>query len=147
MGWLSFISGLLGGLSSFEKPVFDWLDKKQDTTLDGFKTGTAADTQALQIVLAHNLEVAKLQLAYNTSWWGPKACYMIVAIPACVHVALVMIDSSFTFGTGHYGNLGVAVLPGIYATFELWVVKSLFVVSALQKVVPSFASLWMGGKK
>lgn len=139
------ISGIIQGVGgSILGPIFNHLDKKQDATLEGFKTGAVADTQALQIVLAHNLEVAKLQLAYNTSWAGPKIVYMLVAVPAAIHVALVMIDSSWTFGTGRYGNLGIAVLPGIYATFEMWVVKSLFFVSAAQNIIPSFASLWMG---
>lgn len=145
---LAFLTGGLSTLlstvaSGIIGPVFAYLGKREDTNLEGFKTAAGLDTEAYKAALDHNLAMAQLQASYNGSWWGPKALYMIVGLTASLHSAAVFIDSTLTFGTGHYGNLGVPPLPGIYATYEQWVVASLFFVSLAQKVMPSLAAAWM----
>ena len=142
-------SFLTGGLSTvitslatgIVGPVFAHLDKKQDMTLEGFKAASAADLPAYQAAADHEVEMTRLKLQAD-AWWGPRALYMVVGGAMALHAAGVALDSTFTFGTGHYGNLGIPPLPGVYATFEQWVVASLFVVSTVGQI-PNAVAAWL----
>lgn len=138
----SFITGGLGSLvSGVFTPLFSYLDKKQDTTLDGFKAGAGVDADTYKAWLAYRTQIES-QRAAETSWWGPKLCLMIVAVPMCLHVALVALDSSCTFWTGHYGVLGIPPLPGVYASFEERVID-LIVGASVVGPMASAASAWL----
>jgi len=143
VSWL--ISLLTGGLGSLVSGVLTpWLDYKSktaDVDLQGFKTGTAADGDAYKAYLAYRAQVESIR-AGEVSWFGPKICLMMVAFPACLHVALVFLDSSFTWGTGHYGALGIPPIPGVYADFEQRVIEFLFG-AALAGPMASAASAWL----
>jgi hypothetical protein len=135
------MSGITSIATGIVGPVFTYLGKKQDTTLDGFKTAAGYDVIAFQAAAAHEQEMTKLKLQAD-AWWGPRLLYMVVGGAAALHTGGVFLDSTFTFGTGHYGNLGVPPLPGIYATFEQWVVASLFVISTVGQI-PNAVAAWL----
>ena len=139
--WSLLTGGLSSIISGVLAPWFSYLDKKQDVTLDGFKTATGADEKAYEAYLAYRTQAEAARIA-ETSWWGPKACLMMVAVPACLHVALVFLDSSFTFWTGHYGVMGIPPLPGVYADFEQRVVEFLFG-AAILGAPASAAAAWL----
>ncbi|WP_131193735.1 hypothetical protein [Lichenihabitans psoromatis] len=127
-------SGIVG-------PIANVLIKKQDTTLEGFKAAGGYDLEAFKAATAHEEAMARLKIEAN-AWWGPRLLYMIVGVTAALHTAAIFIDSTFTFGTGHYGNLGIAKLPEVYAGYEQWVVASLFVVSTVGQI-PNAVAAWL----
>lgn len=142
--WSFLTGGLSSLISGVLTPWFSYLNKRQDVTLDGFKTATGADAEAYKAYLAYRAQVDSLHVA-ETSWWGPKLLLMIVAMPACLHVALVFLDSTFTFGTGHYGSLGIAKLPLDYFVFEQRVIEFLFG-AAVAGPMASAVSSWLHRK-
>lgn len=138
-GWIGAAAkGLMTGLVG---PLFVHLDKVTDTQLDGFKTASGIDLDAYKAATAHEAEMTRLKLEAN-SWWGPRLLYMVVGGTAALHTGAIFLDSTFTFGTGHYGNLGVPPLPGVYATYEQWVVASLFVISTVGQI-PNAVAAWL----
>ena len=143
MSWLiSLLTGGLGSLvSGVLTPYLNYKSQTADVDLQGFKTATGTDEKAYEAYLAYRTQMESLRAA-ETSWWGPKICLMIVAGPACLHVALVFLDSSFTFWTGHYGALGIAKLPPDYFDFEQRVITFLFG-AAVAGPMASAASAWM----
>jgi len=143
MNWLiSLITGGLGSLvSGVLTPWLDYKSKTADVDLQGFKTATGADGDAYKAWLAYRTQVESIR-AGEVSWFGPKLCLMMVALPACLHVGLVFLDSSFTFGAGHYGSLGIAQLPAAYFDFEQRVIEFLFGV-AVAGPMASAASAWL----
>ena len=139
--WAFLTGGLSSLISGFVGPLFTYLNKKQDVTLDGFKTGTGFDLDAYRAATQYDLEVNRLKLQAN-SWWGPRVLYMLVGGTAALHSAAIFLDSTLTFGTGHYGNLGIPPLPKPYDTYEQWVVASLFVVATVERPL-SAVTAWM----
>lgn len=133
-----------GIMSGFVGPLFGWLNKKQDVTLEGFKTAGQIDVQAYQAALAHDIEINRLKLQAG-QWWGARLLYMIVGLCACLHTGAVFIDSTLTFGSGHYGNLGVPKLPPDYFAFEQMIIGSLFVVSTVGQL-PNAVAAWLHRK-
>lgn len=142
--WSFLTGGLSSLISGVLSPLFGWLNKKQDVTLDGFKTAGQIDVQAYQAALAHDLEINRLKLQAS-SWWGARLLYMIVGLCACLHTAAVFLDSTFTWGTGSYGNLAVPKLPPDYFAFEQMIIGSLFVVSTVGQL-PSAVAAWLHRK-
>ena len=143
MTWLiSLITGGLGSLvSGVLTPYLNYKSQTADVDLQGFKTATGTDEKAYETYLAYRTQMESLRAA-ETSWWGPKLCLMMVAVPACLHVGLVFLDSSFTFGAGHYGSLGIAQLPAAYFDFEQRVIEFLFG-AAVAGPMASAASAWL----
>lgn len=142
MGWLNFLTGGLGSIvSGVLTPWLNYKSKTADVDLQGFRAGVGTDADTYKAWLAYRAQ-AESQRAAETSWWGPKLCLMIVALPACLHVALVFVDSSCTFWTGHYGVMGIPPLPGIYASFEERIFD-LVVGASVAGPVASAASAWL----
>ncbi|WP_131114310.1 hypothetical protein [Lichenihabitans psoromatis] len=136
---LSWISG--GLLTSVLQPVFAWLGKRQDVTLEGFKAAAGEDATAYTAWLDFEKTVYTARLA-AASWWGPKLLCMLVGVPACLHVGMIFLDSTFTFGMGHYGSLGIAKLPPDYFDCEKIVVDFVFGVSIVGPMASSVSS-WL----
>ena len=138
----SFLTGGLGSLiSGVFTPLFSYLDKKQDVTLAGFQTATGGDEKAYEAYLAYRTQADAARIA-ETSWWGTKLCIMIVALPACMNVGGVFLDSTFTFFTGHYGVLGIVKPPPDYFAFEQRVIEWLFG-AAIAAPAVSAAAAWL----
>lgn len=137
----SWIGSLLSStVTGVLTPWFSYLDKKQDVTLDGFKTATGADVTAYTSYLDYEKTVLTAHIA-ESSWWGPKFLLMLVGIPACLHVGLIFLDSTFSFGSGHTGSLGIAKLPSDYFEFEKVVIDFVFGVSVVGPMASS-VSAW-----
>ena len=142
--WGMIVSLVQGIVTGVVGPVFTYLGKKQDVTLDGFKAGTDADRQTYAAWLDYQTKIQALKLQAS-SWWGPRALYMVVGGAAALHCAAVFLDSTVRFGCGHYGCLGVPPAPAPYDTYEAWVVGSLFV-TAIAKDPISAATAWLHRK-
>ncbi len=123
----SMFSGLMSGLVG---PLFTWLNKKQDTQLEGFQTAAGIDQAAYATFMQYQIAIGAQKAAAN-SWWGARMLYLIVGGAAAAHTAAVFVDSTVKLGCDHYGCLGIPTLPPIYADYERVIVYSLFVVSTL----------------
>lgn len=137
------LSGLISSIASgIVGPVFTYLGKKQDVTLDGFKTASGLDVTAYQAALDHDVKIQQLKLQ-ATNWWGPRVLYMIVGVAAVMHAAAVFLDTTFQFGCGHYGCLAVPKLPPDYADFERMVVGSLFITALAERPITALTTAWL----
>ena len=123
----SLARGLMSGVVG---PLFTWLNKRQDTQLEGFQTAAGLDVTAYGAFLNYQVAIGQQKAAAN-SWWGARALYLLVGGAAAAHTAAVFLDSTVKLGCGHYGCLGVPPLPATYAGYERLVVTSLFVVSTI----------------
>ena len=133
----SVVSGLVG-------PVFTYLGKKQDVTLDGFKEATGADEKAYEAYLTY-MAANEAAQAKQRSWWGPQLLVMIVGGTASIHTAMVFLDSTFQFGCGHHGCLQVATLPPDYLAYEKMIINWLFGI-AVAAPLASSVSAWLHRK-
>ena len=121
------VQGLVSGVFT---PLMTYLGKRQDNQLAGFQTAAGIDAAAYGAFLDYQIAIGAQKAAAN-AWWGARALYLIVGGAAAIHTAAVFLDSTFTFGSGHYGRFGIPVLPGAYAEYERIIVYSLFVVSTV----------------
>jgi hypothetical protein len=126
----SMFSGLMSGLVG---PLFTWLNKKQDTELEGFQTAAGIDQAAYATFMQYQIAIGAQKAAAN-SWWGARALYLVVGGAAALHTVGVFLDSVpfwTPWGAHAVGSWAVPALPPIYADYEKVIVYSLFVVSTL----------------
>ncbi len=121
------VTGVVSGVFA---PLMTYLGKRQDNQLAGFQTAAGIDAAAYAAFLNYQVAIGQQKRAAN-SWWGARALYLVVGGTAAAHTAAVFLDSTAKLGCGHYGCLGVPVLPTAYADYERVIVYSLFVVSTL----------------
>lgn len=144
--FVSLVTRLIGsGLASVFKTLsdagFQWFAKSQDTTLDGFKAAAGLDERAYEAWLNYQTAQAA-QAATARSWWGPKLLLMVVAAPACLHVAMIFLDSTFRLGCPHYGCLAIPDVPERWIATENMVLTFLFGVSIVGPFASSVA-VWL----
>ena len=142
----SMFSGLMSGLVG---PLFTWLNKKQDTQLEGFQTAAGIDQAAYATFMQYQIAIGAQKAAAN-SWWGARALYLIVGGSAALHTSAVFLDSVpwkvWPWWAAHViGSWGVPALPPIYADYERVIVTSLFVVSTLGPPASAVAA-WLHRK-
>jgi hypothetical protein len=126
----SMFSGLMSGLVG---PLFTWLNKKQDTELEGFQTAAGIDQAAYATFMQYQIAIGAQKAAAN-SWWGARVLYLVVGGAAALHTVGVFLDSVpfwTPWGAHAVGSWAVPALPPIYADYEKVIVYSLFVVSTL----------------
>ena len=121
------VTGLVSGIFT---PLMSYLGKRQDNQLAGFQTAAGIDAAAYGAFLNYQVAINQQKAAAN-AWWGARLLYLVVGGAAAAHTAAVFVDSTVSLGCGHYGCLGVPVLPAVYAGYEQVIVTSLFVVSTL----------------
>lgn len=144
--FFSFLAKWIGGgfasaLKIVSDAGFQWFAKSQDARLEGFKAAAGLDERAYEAWL--NYETAQAALtATARSWWGPKLLLMVVATPACLHVAMVFLDSTFRLGCPHYGCLAIPDVPERWASTENMVLSFLFGVSVVGPFASSVAA-WL----
>ena len=102
------------------------------------------DEKAYEAWLAYETANAASQAAAR-SWWGPKLLLMVVGIPACLHVAMVFLDSTFRLGCPHYGCLGVPDVPARWISTENTVIAFIFGVSVVGPMASSVTA-WLHRK-
>ena len=150
MGWLVnlFTGGVFSALGTFITgiltPYLNYKTETANVALDGFKTAAGVDEAGYEAYLKYEASVMAARAA-EASWWGPKLLLMIVGVPACLHVALISLDSTFTFWTGHYGALGIAKLPPDYFAYEKVVIDFVFGVSVIGPPASAVAA-WLHRK-
>ena len=147
--FFAWIGSFLGGsfasvFTSVSNSAFQWFAKSKDTTLDGFKTATGMDEKAYEAWLAYETANAASQAAAR-SWWGPKLLLMVVGAPACLHVGVVFLDSTFKLGCAHYGCLGVPDVPARWVATENTVIAFIFGVSVVGPMASSVTA-WLHKK-
>ena len=135
----SIASGIVG-------PVFSYLGKKQDTTFHGFKTATGYDLEAYKAKVDADAKMAAIRAGSSTTnshmiTWAVG----LIALTSAMHWAGVEIDSTWTFGSGHYGNLGIPKLPAPYDGCEWEIIKSLFYIGPAMPVAAA-AAQWLNRK-
>jgi hypothetical protein len=148
---------LLSFLPNFTTQVADYLHKRADVELQGFKTGTEADTARYQAWLSAQVEINRMKLAAN-AWWGAKLIILIAGVPAAAHFGAVMLDSiPFPylwlgdwflpyFGTHKVGSWGIPKLPAPYDGYQWAIVQSFFIVMPVQ-TLSSAAGQWLARKR
>lgn len=141
--WLgSFLGGSFASVfTSVSDSAFKWFAKSKDTTLDGFKTATGLDEKAYEAWLVYQTAIVANQAAAR-AWWGPKLLLMVVGVPACLHVAMVFLDSTFRLGCLHYGCLGVPEVPTRWIATENTVIAFVFGVSVVGPMASSVTA-WL----
>jgi hypothetical protein len=142
----AWLGQLFGGsfaslFTALSNSVFQYFAKSKDTTLDGFKTASGLDEKAYEAWLAYEQANATIAEA-SPSWWGPKLLLMMVGAPACLHVALVFLDSSLKLGCNHYGCLNVPDVPTRWIQTENMVLSFVFGVSVVGPMASSVTA-WL----
>lgn len=135
---------LFGILPGLARSALEYFNKKADVELQGYTTGTQADTERLRYYLAAQVETNRLKLAQQ-SWWGARLIILITGLPAALHMGAVFVDSTFQLGCGSYGCLQVPKIPAPYDTYEYAIVQSFIIITPAQPVLNSFAS-WLRRK-
>lgn len=149
---MGFLWSLIAGIPGLAKAFLDWQVKKANVELDGFKTGASVDREAFRDYLNAQIENNRLKLAQN-AWWGAKVIILLAGVPAALHFALVMLDSSCpaTWGwnpaKGKGGcGFGFTALPAPYDTYQWAIVQSFFLVMPVQTLA-SATSQWLNRKR
>ena len=142
--WSFFTSGLTAIVSGVVSPLFTWLNKKQDVQLEGFKAGTAYDLEAFKAASDAQVRMASIRAGVVT---GRLVTWSVglIALSTAIHWVGFEVDSTFTFWTGHYGNLGIPALPAPYDEREWELIKSLFYVGPAVPVAAA-AAAWLRRK-
>ena len=85
------------------------------------------------------IQLASLKAASST-WWGARLIILVAGVPCAVHIAAIMIDSTFMFGWR------VPRVPAPYDTYEWAIVQSFFLVNVAQHVTSTLSTAWLGRK-
>jgi len=128
----TIVSGIAG-------PAFGYLGKREDVKLDGFRNATGVDLDAYKAALDAQIETSRIRAAAN-SWIGARVIIMVAGLPAAVHFAAVMLDSTFRFGWG------IPKVPAPYDSYEWTIVQSFFVVAPAMPLVSATAA-WLSRKR
>jgi hypothetical protein len=134
------IGGLVRSVvSGIVQPVFNYLGKREEVKLDGFRTATGIDLEAYKAALDAQIETSRIRAAANT-WVGARIIIMIAGLPAAMHFAAVMLDSTFQFGWG------IPKVPAPYDGYEWAIVQSFFIVAPAMPLVSATAA-WLSRRR
>jgi hypothetical protein len=128
----SILSGIAG-------PLLGYLAKKQEVQLDGFRNATGFDLEAYKAALDAQIETSRIRASAN-AWLGARIITMVAGLPAAMHFAAVMLDSTFRFGWG------IPKVPTPYDQYEWAIVQSFFIVAPAMPLVSATAA-WLGRRK
>jgi hypothetical protein len=136
-----FAELLLGGLTSFLTPIFNWLNTRVDA--DARKhisdNATIAGTVGAVVGAQANADALNTQVRLKEGKWSPWVIVTVAGfmVPFAWHTWQVCLDSSrwvIEFGPWYIprvvehtvGSWKVAALPGLWETTEHAVIQSLF---------------------
>jgi hypothetical protein len=101
------IEAILGLLSSFLTPLFNWLNARVDADkqITITKVQTAGNIASGALTGLQNADTLNAQTRQKEGSWGPTVCMMIVILaPFVWHEWLVVLDSCpFLWNVGWYG--------------------------------------------
>lgn len=134
----SMVQSVIGGVLS---PLFTYLNKKQDVGLEQFK---AASAQERDEYLAYTQALAQANQAKvqnNTSGVAHFMVYLF-GVPAALHWGAVFVVSTFPalYKGGSYEFI-VAALPPTYASAELTIALSFFILAPTLPLVSAAAAM------
>lgn len=135
---------LFGIIPGLARSALEYFNKKADVELQGYTTGTQADTERLKHYLSAQVEINRLKLGQQ-SWWGARLIILIVGLPAAIHMGAIFIDSTFMLGCGKYGCMGIPKIPAPYDTYEYAIVQSFIIITPAQPLLNS-AAAWLRRK-
>lgn len=127
------INSLIGGVLS---PITSFLAKKQDVTLEEYKSLTAAerDEYASYIAGLRGSNEAKVQAG---GWWGAHLMIYLFGIPAVLHWGAVFLVSTFPTWLPYV----IPALPAAYANAEQTIALSFFILAPAMPIVTSVARM------
>jgi hypothetical protein len=132
---------LLGFLPGFATSVLNYLTKKADRELEGFRVGSQVDLEAAKAYLAAQVETNRIKAAAN-GWWGARMIILIAGLPMACHMAAVALDTLIP----PYGSWGIPKLPPPYDGYERDIILSFFIIMPAMPVVSALAT-WLGRKR
>lgn len=137
----SIIGGVVQSIvSGIVQPLFGYLGKREDVKLDGFRNATGVDLAAYQAALAANVETMRIRAAAN-AWLGARIMTMAFGIPAALHWGAVFVVSTFP----PLYHVTIPALPEAYASAELTIALSFFIVAPAMPIVSATAA-WLSRK-
>lgn len=113
-------------------PIFGYLNKKQDVSLEKYKAMTAAE-RAEYADYVKGLNESNLAKVSNNKSTASHAMVYLFGVPAAVHWAAVFGVTTFPSLFNWFGIMSVAALPKGYESAELAIALSFFILSAVQK--------------
>lgn len=133
----SILSSVINGILA---PLFTYLGKKQDITLEGFKAASADDRAVYKDYLVALNEVNKIKASQQqTSPWFALITFTAGAF-SVAYFGSIVIDSMFHLGWE------IAKLPSPWDSY-VWVVLQSFVVITPAMPLISATSAWLRGKR
>lgn len=132
---IPLIGLLLSAVSNALPSLFGFLAKKQDVTLDGFKTAAGIDKQAYQAFLDAQSQANALKAGANT-WLGARVIAFTAGELSAVYYGSIILDSMFHL------NWQIAKLPPPWDTACLSYLAAFMLVSPVAPVL-SAASTWL----
>lgn len=143
--WAFLTGGLSSLISGVLSPLFQWLNKKQDVQLDGFKTAAGIDLGAYKAALDAQVQMASIRSTAMGANRLVQIAIGLIAISIALHWMMLSLDSTFTWGTGRYGNFGVPKLPQPYDAYEWEIIKAMFYIGPALPVASAVAA-WLHRK-
>lgn len=114
-------SGLLQQLASI-------LEKRADAAVAARTSDNVTGAQVAAELLKAQIETNKLKVA-NNAWWGAQLIILVAALPCAIHIAGIMLDSTFRFGWG------IPRVPAPYDTYEWAIVQSFFILQPVNGLI------------
>lgn len=131
----SLASGLMSGVIS---PLFTWLNKKQDTELEGFQAGVGADAATYGAYLQAYVQVQQLKAAQNSAPIA-RAIGGAAGALSVFYYGAIVLDSVFHLGWQ------IAKMPGQWDS-DAWIIMQSFIVVAPVLPVTTAVASWLHRK-
>jgi hypothetical protein len=131
----ALISGVIGPVIG---PLFSFLGKKQDTTLDGFKTASGFDLDAYKAYLASEAQANVLRTQSN-QWLGARIIAFAAGELTVLYFGSIVFDSIFHTGWA------IAKLPAPWDTYAWTILQSFIIVSPIAPIATATAA-WLNRK-
>jgi hypothetical protein len=124
----SIVNGIVG-------PLFGYLGKKQDVTLEGFKSASAEDLAAYQAYLAALNQANAVKVAQQSNPWFAAITFLAGGF-SVAYFGSIVLDSMFHLGWR------IDKLPAPWDSY-VWIVLQSFVVITPAMPLISATSAWL----
>jgi len=141
MGALGLIGRIIGIVADkLIGPVFTYLNRQQDVSLERFKTMTAAERAeyADYLKALGESNAAKVQRSVGP---GAHAMVYLFGLPAALHWAAVFGITTFPSLFHWFGIESIAALPERYANAELTIALSFFILAPTLPLVSTISNV------
>lgn len=151
---LAILFKVISVIPGLAEKFLNWQIQRANVELEGFRVGANVDLEAFRAHLQAQVDNNRLKLAQN-SWWGAKLIIIMAGVPAALHFALVILDSSCpaSWGWNIVNDTTVAgcgfkfaKLPAPYDMYQWAIVQSFFLVMPVQTGVNALAQ-WLNRRR